>query len=413
MEINNQNSTSLGVAIGEIAGFIVATIVFAVAVFSAVFLFASRVSAQNIRDFVSPHIACQFYYNQQGFTVTRDLEHDCRVQNGDSQTGFIYTHYYDSGSDFCLEVTATWGRIFGPQCTPISQTGREQQQQQDNPNKIVTPPSFQIKELQYDTLPTGKQIQAGDNERIEITMPDGSLIQLDANATFTPVSDYEVQSVFGRYRYMWQPFHDGNCIVGQNLVRQACRKVTTRDAVLGVRGTEFLVETDESGTSITVLEGLLGVTDLGGKKTVEVAGGQSTYIKHGGQPEDPEPFDPAKIERWWEKKTPEQTFQYFAEIMGGFIVFIIFLSILQKIFKKKRPAPVAVSSVGAYCVNCGAKILEGAAFCTGCGRSLAKGGGQTPPIQEAPVEKKPNALGILFAIIAIIIVVILFLKSFS
>ena len=310
------------------------TAVFAIMAFSAVFLFAGRVDAQNIRDFAAPRVACRAFYNQPGFTIIRDLEHDCLVRNGDSQTGFIYTHYYDSGSDFCLEITSPppLGQIYA-QCMLISQTGREQQQQQNNPSKIVTPPSFHIRELQYDTLPTGRSIQAGDNERIEITMPDGSLIQLDANATFTPVSDYEVQSVFGRYRYLWQPFHDGNCIVGQNLVRQACRRVTTRDAVLGARGTEFLVETDESGTSVTVLEGLLGVADLGGKKTVEVAEGQSTFIKHGGLPEDPKPFDPAKIERWWEKKTPEQIALTFVEIIGGVIVFIIILSSISKIGK--------------------------------------------------------------------------------
>jgi len=317
------------------------------------------------------------------------------VRNGDSQTGFLYTHFYDSGSNFCLEITSSWGRVFGPQCVAISQSGRaqqqqqQQQQQQNTSPKIVTPPSFHIRELQYDTLPTGRQIQAGDNERIEITMPDGSLIQLDANATFTPVSNYEVQSVFGRYRYLWQPFHDGKCIVGQNLVRQECRKVRTRDAVIGARGTEFLVETDKSGTSVTVLEGLLGVTDLAGKKTVEVAGGQSAFIKHGGLPEDPKSFDPAKIERWWEKKTSEQTFQVFltfTAIIGGVIFFIVILSaIMKKLFGKKKPI-ITAASVDLYCVNCGAKILEGARFCTGCGQPVSETTAGIPV--EGKKEKK-------------------------
>jgi len=338
MEINNQNSISVGAAMGKITGFIATAIVSATAVSLMFFLFASRVNAQNINQFPAPRLACQAYYNQPNFTIIRDQEHDCLVRNGDSQTVFLYTHYYDTGSNFCVEVTSSQGQIVAPQCMPISQTGRaqqqqQQQQQQNTTPKIVTPPSFHIRELQYDTLPTGVPILAGDNERIEITMPDGSLIQLDANATFTPVSNDEVQSVFGRYRYLWQPFHDGNCIVGQNLVRQACRRVTTRDAVLGVRGTEFLVETDKSGTTVTVLEGLLGVADLGGKKTVEVAGGQSVFIKHGGLPEDPKPFDPAKIERWWEKKTSEQTVLTFIAIIGGVIVSIIILSSLTKLGK--------------------------------------------------------------------------------
>ena len=344
MGANNQNSISTGVVIGKIAGLVATTIVFITAVFLAVFLFASRANAQSVSQFPTPHLACQYYYNQQGVTVVRDLEHDCLTRVGDNQSVFIYTHFYDSGDNFCLEITSSQGRIYGPECVLISQTGRAEQQQQDNPGTLITPPSFHIKELQYDTLPTGKQIQTGDDERIEIKMPDGSLIQLDANATFTPVSKYEVQSVFGRYRYLWTPFHDGKCIVGQNLARQECRKVKTRDAILGVTGTEFLVETNESGTTVTVLEGLLTVTDLSGTKTVKVAGGQSTYIKHGGLPDDPKAFDAAKIERWWEKQTFEQIVVIWLEIIGGLIVFLIILSsIRKKALRKKLSLMPAVS----------------------------------------------------------------------
>lgn len=342
----------------QTAGVVAAIAIFAAAAFSAVFLSADRAGAQNIRDFAAPRFACQFYRGQQGFFIERNLEHDCRVRSGNSQTGFLYTHFFDSGSNFCLEITSSQGRIFGPQCVPISQTGRAEQQrqeeqEQDTPPKIVTPPAFQIRELQYDTLSTGRKIQAGENERIEITMPDGSLIQLDANATFTPVSDHQVHSVFGRYRYLWRPFHDGMCIVGQNLVRQECRRVRTRDGFLGDRGTEFLVDTDEKGTAVTVLDGTVIATDLNGKKTVEVAAGQSAYIKHGGLPEDPKSYDPAKIDRWWEKKTSEQTSQTFIGIMViavvavvGLVIIISLLSlIIKKIFRRKKPVPAVAPAV--------------------------------------------------------------------
>jgi len=335
-----------------------ATVVFAAAVLLAVFLFAGRAGAQDIRQFAAPRFACQFYKGQPGFTIVRDLEHDCLARNGDSRTGFLYTHYFDSGNDFCVEVTSSQGRIVAPQCVPISQTGRGEEQRrqeraENKPAKIITPPAFHIRELQYDTLPSGKPIQSGDNERIEIKMPDGSLITLDANATFTPVSNHEVQSVFGRYRYLWTPFHDGMCIVGQNLVRQPCRKVRTRDAILGDKGTEFLVDTDKAGTTVTVLDGTVIATDLGGKKMVEIPAGQSTFIKHGGLPEDPKTYDPAKIERWWEKKTAEQNLVYFLKIAGiilGAIILVVIvikiiaaiirllISLLKKIFRRKKPA---------------------------------------------------------------------------
>jgi hypothetical protein len=303
----------------------------------ACFLFASQVSAQ----ITSPSAACQYYLsNFPGITaIVTDTENNCTLRVGDNNVGFGNIHAYYSGTNFCMETSGQYFGHLEPEtsCIPIAKTGKVPRE--SDPTKIVAPPTFQIKELQYDTLPTGKQIQAGDNERIEIEMPDGSLIQLDANATFTPVSDHEVQSVFGRYRYLWHPFNDGKCIVGQNLVRQTCRKIVTRDAVLAVRGTEFLVETDKSGTTVTVLEGLLGVADLNGKKTVEVAGGQSTYIKHGGLPDDPKLFDSAKIDRWWEKKTIEQTSFIYALIITGLIILIVIpVQIKRRISDKKKLA---------------------------------------------------------------------------
>jgi hypothetical protein len=302
------------------------------AIFAVFFLVAGQAGAQSIRDYPSPLEACRFFASQGGFTITRNLEHDCTVRNG-SKNAYIYTHFYDTGSNFCLEITSSIGRIYGPECMLISQTNRAQQAQPTNSSKIVTPPSFQIKELQYDHLPTGKPIKSGNNERIEITMPDGSLIQLDANATFTPVSNYEVQSVFGRYRYMWKPFHDGKCIVGQNLARQECRKIKTKDAILGVTGTEFLVDSNEAGTQVTVLEGSLSVADLNVKKTVEVIGGQTTYIKRGGLPTDPKAFDPAGIDRWWEKKTSSQII---LDYVGIYFIILIILVIIVYITNRKK-----------------------------------------------------------------------------
>jgi hypothetical protein len=313
-----------------------------------VFLLAYRTEAA----LTSPLDTCKFYLSNFRGLVTAveyNTENNCTLQVGDNNAGFgnIHAYYSRDGRNFCIDTS---GKYFNhinieTSCMPITQRGEVEQpnNQQNNTPKIATPPSFQITELQYDTLPHGKKIQAGDNERIELTMPDGSLIQLDANATFTPVSDYEVQSVFGRYRYLWQPFHDGQCIVGQNLVRQNCRKVTTRDAILGVTGTEFLVDTDEAGTTVTVLDGSLSVADLNVKKTIEVTGGQSTYIKHGGLPSDPKPFDSTQINRWWEKKTTEQINQESKDMMIGayaiaivvIIIILIFIKI-KKIIKNRK-----------------------------------------------------------------------------
>jgi hypothetical protein len=61
------------------------------------------------------------------------------------------------------------------------------------------------------------------------------------------------------------------------------RLVTTPSAVLAVRGTEYGVEVEKDGdTTVAVFEGIVEVTDLGGKGDVlRVGAGQSTRIKRG------------------------------------------------------------------------------------------------------------------------------------
>jgi hypothetical protein len=325
-----------------------ATFIFAVIIFSAVFLFINRVSAQST-VFNSPSEACRYYINSNiagVVSVEKNVENDCllKVINSSSGSGYMHFYYLISSNKYCEAYSGTYFPQPSTICKTRTQPAVTTPQPLKASPKLAPSSSFQIKEIQYDTLPSGKQIKSGDNERIELIMPDGSIIELDANATFTPVSDHEVQSVFGRYRYLWHPFHDGKCIIGQNLVRQDCRKVITRDAIIGDRDTEFLVETDKSGTTVTVLEGLVAVVDLGNKKTVEVTEGQFTYIKHGGLPADPKPYDSAKIDRWWNKKTSEQTNIIFVATISGLMILIaILLAIRRKLLEKKDDGEASTS----------------------------------------------------------------------
>lgn len=120
METNNQNPISPGAAIGKTVGLAATAIVFAGAVFLAVFLFTGSAGAQNFSQFAVPHAVCQEYRGQTGYSIVRDLTNDCLVRSGNSQTGFVYVHAYNSGNNFCVEMTSSQGRIFGPQCVPIS-----------------------------------------------------------------------------------------------------------------------------------------------------------------------------------------------------------------------------------------------------------------------------------------------------
>lgn len=286
-------------------------------------------AGQALAQLTTPREACVYYKAAYPTgKVEQNVESSCLIRVGDSNTGFGYIHAHYVGDKFCLDSSGLYfGRAdyFSSSCSP--RLHPEQPVPQPAASKPTLAPAFKLRELQYDHLPSGKPVASENNERIEITMPDGSRVQLDANSTFTPVSDHEVQSVFGRYRYMWQPFKNGMCIVGQNLARQECRKVKTRDAILGITGTEFLVDTDKSGTTVSVLEGSLSAADLNFKKTVEVAAGQFTYIKHGGLPSDPAPYNPEKIQPWWLKTSAEQATRNILKLILAFAAVIIIASL--------------------------------------------------------------------------------------
>jgi hypothetical protein len=167
-------------------------------------------------------------------------------------------------------------------------------------SELVVPGNFQLTELAYRSLTVGKQFQSGGQERVALEMPDGSLLQMDMNSAITPVSDYEVKSDLGRYRFDYKNAGGGGCgPIGQSPT-WACRQVDAKDATLRVKGTEFLVDSDKYGTTITVIQGVLSVSDPKGYKTVDVITGKYTYIKNGGQPTDPQSCVYTPGDYWWE-----------------------------------------------------------------------------------------------------------------
>ena len=215
--------------------------------------------------------------------------------------------------------------------------------QKEGESEFVVPGNFHLTELAYNNLPYGKQFQSSLYGRVVIGMPDGSLMYMDKNSTVTPVSDYEVKSDIGRFMYDYKPASGGGCgPIGQSPT-WACRQVDARDATLRVKGTEFAVDTDTYGTNITVMEGVLSVSDPNGKKTVEVTGGQYTYIAKWGLPTDPQSFDTSQVDFWWKEKTAEQIkgekiISYTAIFLVVFF-FILFIK-RKQIWPKRFGKPV-------------------------------------------------------------------------
>lgn len=229
-------------------------------------------------------------------------------------------------------------------------------------SELVVPGNFRLTELAYNNLTYGKQFQSSQYERTVIKMPDGSLVHMDMGSTVTPVSDYEVKSDTGRFMYDYKPASGGGCgPIGQSPT-WACRQVDARDATLRVKGTEFAVDTDTYGTNIIVLKGVLSVSDPNGKKTVEVATGQYTYIAKWGLPTDPQSFDTSQVDFWWKEKTAEQIkrekiISYSVIFLVAFF-FILFIKGKQIWLNRSKILEIIIS-------NC-YELLAVMAFLIGC-----------------------------------------------
>jgi len=69
------------------------------------------------------------------------------------------------------------------------------------------------------------------------------------------------------------------------------------NAVIGIEGTEFLVDGSGSGITVSVLEGTVNLSDSKSGKSVLLEKGQRSTVNSAGGVSSPEPFD--SQEKWW------------------------------------------------------------------------------------------------------------------
>jgi hypothetical protein len=90
--------------------------------------------------------------------------------------------------------------------------------------------------------------------------------------------------------------------------KDAAPVFTTPSAICTVKGTEFEVIVEDDGATIFhVFDGLVDVSDLDMTKTVSVHSGETTTCEPAGVPADPQPFDRASVDRWWESSQEHST----------------------------------------------------------------------------------------------------------
>lgn len=201
-----------------------------------------------------------------------------------------------------------------------------------NPDKLT--------KLAYEGLTFGQQVRSGIRERVAIVKPDGSIMYMDKNSILTPVSEFEVKTDTGRFRFDYQPATGGGCGPIGESPTWACRQVNTPNGTIRIKGTEFTVENDSSGTSIAVIEGTVLVSDTEGKKEVEINKGQFAFLKNGILSGDPQSFEPDQLDRWWEEEDAKQgdkknIVTIMLIIFGVVALILLVVIIIKKIVKKK------------------------------------------------------------------------------
>jgi len=139
----------------------------------------------------------------------------------------------------------------------------------------------------------GDRIKTLTNSRVELEMPDGSIVKINENSVFnvneikTPESDGEDKMSFT----LWA----GNLWAGFKKIfsdRQE-RRIDSPSAVVAIRGTTIEMEVDmQLKTTVRVVEGSVGVTSKDAEGEVVVSTNQETIVEKGKAPTKPVNFSP-------------------------------------------------------------------------------------------------------------------------
>ena len=129
----------------------------------------------------------------------------------------------------------------------------------------------------------GHEVNAGDTivtdlGRAQIRFSDGSLVSLQPKSSFK-IDDYNYSgNADGSERSFFSLFRGGlrtiTGVIGHR--NRDSYRVTTPVATIGIRGTEYIIQLDDSGAIVTVGDGAIAIINESGE--VELVNGQTGHI---------------------------------------------------------------------------------------------------------------------------------------
>lgn len=251
--------------------------------------------------------------------------------------------YFYKDNLICNEFYLSDGSLNGPRgpftlqsskCTERIYPAKQEKQPE---KKAVTPQEQPAKEtvkqperLEIKTLYVGKDIKQGDiingdkNKITKIILRDGSHVDLepDPKASFKYETEEDIAAESGLLHFVFnKPFK---------------RKVHYGNAVVAVRGTEFIMDADQGKLIVKLLEGELVFEIDGRKGEIKMTGGNQLTIAKSGKVTGPEPFDTKAIDKWWEGKEPQNNTLLGLMVILPFLFFVA-LTVVSIIRRMKNP----------------------------------------------------------------------------
>lgn len=139
----------------------------------------------------------------------------------------------------------------------------------------------------------GEIIRTGKDGYIELIFNDGSTINLDANTSLVLDS---VDAETSNYRLLL-----GRIKANIKRLNRRRYRIRTPTAVLGVRGTEFIVESDGAGASaVVVLEGEISFAAIDSEESTVIRAGEFSAVRADGTLTAATKIDVSRLQNWWQ-----------------------------------------------------------------------------------------------------------------
>lgn len=300
------------------------------------FTFSFAVHAESTSE--TPRQLCDDARREGGYTILEDTQDKCTYV----LPGVIKHEHFYQGNQLCYRGTGydvLTGALLNDsttECFDREFSGQAQETTKPAPTQGVVKQSSPEPATASPAkiLVFGTDVKAGDTITVEgkskavVFLPDGGKVDLKEGAKLKFHSNDEIEMISGVFKFLIKHLRGGEI-----------KKFRTGDMVAVLRGTEFLVEARDNGsTTVKVIDGTVEVSDTQGKGTVQVAAGQETKTVKGGLPAKPKVFDPKNLDNWWEGLPNEAPSSDVSDFLIGLITLGVVGGVIYWVFRKIKNA---------------------------------------------------------------------------